>query len=55
MRFEVRVREALSDPFNVTTGLRQGCILSLLLFLLYINGVVEKLRKAKVGVRCGEE
>ena len=36
-------------------GLRQGCVLSLLLFSLYINGVVEKLREAKVGVRCGEE
>ena len=36
-------------------GLRQGCVLSLLLFSLYINGVVEKLREAKVGVRCGEK
>ena len=52
---EVRVGEELSNPFEVTTGLRQGCVLSLLLFSLYINGVVEKLREAKVGVRCGEE
>ena len=52
---EVRVGEELSNPFEVTTGLRQGCVLSPLLFSLYINGVVEKLREAKVGVRCGEE
>ena len=37
------------------TGLRQVCVLSLLLFSLYINGVVENLREAKVGVRCEEE
>ena len=55
VKCEVRVGEALSDSFKVTTGLKQGCILSPLLFSLYINGVVEKRRKAKVGVRCGEE
>ena len=49
------VGEFLSDPFEAKTGLRQGCVLSPLLFSLYINGVVKKLREAKVGVRCGEE
>ena len=48
---EVRVSEVLSNPCEVTTGLRQGCVLSPLVFSL--NGVVEKLREAKVGVRCG--
>ena len=52
---EVRVGEVLSDPFEVTTDLRQGCVVSLLLFSLCVNGVVEKLREAKVGVRCGEK
>ena len=52
---EVRVGEVLSDPLEVTTGLRQGCVLSPLLFSLYINGMVEKLREAKVSARCGEE
>ena len=55
MKCEVRVGGALSDPFKVATGQRQGCVLSPLLFSLYINGVVETLREAKVGVRCGEE
>ena len=50
---EVRVSDVLSDPFEVMTGLRQGCVLSPLLFSLYINGVVEKLREAKVCIRCG--
>ena len=42
---EVRVGEVLSDPFEVTTGMRRGCVLSPLPFSLYINGVVEKLRE----------
>ena len=52
---EVRVREYLSEPFEVTSGLRQGCVLSPLLFSLYINGALEKLRAAKVGIMCTEE
>ena len=55
VEWEVRVGEVLSDSFEVTTGLRQGCVLSLLLFSLYINSMVEKLREAKIGVRCGGE
>ena len=38
--------------FEVTTGLRQGCILSPLLFLLYINSFVDCLKEAGVGVEC---
>ena len=34
---EVRIGEELSNPFEVTTGLRQGCVLSPLLFSLYIK------------------
>ena len=52
---EIKVREYLSEPFDVTSGLRQGCVLSPLLFSLYINGAVEKLRAAKVGIMCREE
>ena len=40
--------------FEVTHGLRPVCILSPLLFSLYINSLVEKLRVVGVGVefRC---
>ena len=52
---EVRVGEYLSEPFEVTSGLRQGCVLSPLLFSLYFNGAVEKVRAAKVGIMCREK
>ena len=41
-----------SKPFRVACGLRQGCILSPLLFSLYINSLVSKLKEAEVGVMC---
>ena len=49
----VRVQNRLSKEFGVGMGLRQGCILSPLLFSLYINGVVTRLHDGKCGVQCG--
>ena len=40
---EVKVGKERSKPFRVACGLRQGCILSPLLFSLYINSLVSKL------------
>ena len=50
IRCEVKVGDEFSDLFEVTTGLRQGCILSPLLFSLYINSFVDCLKEAGVGV-----
>ena len=49
---EVKVGEVLSESFGMTCGLRQGCVLSPLLFSLYINSLVEKLKAAGAGVVC---
>ena len=49
---EVKVGEERSEPFKETCGLRQGCILSPLLFSLYINSLVTKLKEEGVGVKC---
>ena len=49
---EVKVGEERSKPFRVACGLRQGCSLSPLLFSLYINSLVAKLKEAEVGVNC---
>ena len=50
---EVKVDEERSKPFRAECGLRQGCILSPLLFSLHVNSLVSKLKEAEVGVRCG--
>ena len=49
----VSVHDKLSEEFGVVTGLRQGCVLSPLLFSLYSNGVVTRLHDGKCGVQCG--
>ena len=40
------------ELFGMTCGLCQGYVLSPLLFSLYINSLVEKLKAAGVGVEC---
>ena len=49
----MKVEDRLSEEFSVGMGLRQGCVLSPLLFSLYINGVVTRLHDGKCGVQCG--
>ena len=49
------MNDKLSEEFNVSTGLRQGCVLSPLLFSLYINDVVTRLQEGKCGVPCGSD
>ena len=47
--------EERSKPFGVSGGLRQECILSPQLFLLYVNSLVSKLKEAEIGVKCGSQ
>ena len=39
----VRGNSARTKPFKVSVGLRQGCSLSLILFLIYMDRIYEKL------------
>ena len=48
----MKVQDRLSEEFGVGIGLRQGYVLSPLLFSLYINGVVTGLHDGKCGVQC---
>ena len=50
MSGKIIIGEAMSEVFEVTCDLRQGCVLSPFLFSLYKDSVVKKLRVAGVRV-----
>ena len=51
----VRINGVLSDWFGVNIGLKQGCLISPMLFNLYLNDLVDCLKDAECGVLWGEE
>ena len=53
VKCEVRVGGAMSEAFEVRAGLRQGCVLSPILFSLYIDEITTRLRQRGMGVTCG--
>ncbi len=51
----IRVNRYNTDWFKVHTGLRQGCILSPLLFNMYINDLAMYMKSLNVGVSLNNE
>ena len=51
----VRINNNDSQWFPVRRGLRQGCVLSPLLFNIYINDLVELIKDSGLGVNLGVE
>ena len=51
----VRVNDVESDWFGSKVGVRQGDTLSPLLFNIFINGIVDKVKESGLGVKIGRE
>ena len=49
----VRWGHCISNGFNVTNGVRQGGVLSLQLFNVYIDGLSDILNKSTIGGTLG--
>ena len=49
----VKVQGEKSSPFEVKTGVRQGCVLSPLLFNVVIDWIMNKSLAGRTGVACG--
>ncbi len=51
----VRLNGVLSDWFTVRMGLQQGCVLSHLLFSIYINDLAEEIKAMNIGVNIDDD
>lgn len=51
----VKVNGNFTDWFDVKSGLKQGCILSSLFFNIFINNLVDEVKKLDVGINVNGE
>jgi hypothetical protein len=49
----VLVGEGQTEWFELSTGVRQGCVMSPILFSLFINGLAREIKKRGKGVKMG--
>ena len=54
-KIKVCWEKSLSDPFYVSNGVRQGSVLSPVLFSVYLDGFLQKLADSGVGCHWGNQ
>ena len=50
----VLVGEERTEMFDLQTGVRQGCVMSPILFSFFINGLAKEIKRKTKGVPIGE-
>jgi hypothetical protein len=50
----VRIEGDITEWFSIETGVRQGCVLSPLLYALFINGLVREINALNLGIEIRE-
>ena len=50
----VLVGDEQTEWFDLSTGVRQGCVMSPILFSLFINGLAKKINAETKGIKVGE-
>ena len=48
------VGDEQTEWFDLSTGVRQGCVMSPILFSLFINGLAKKINAETKGIKVGE-
>ena len=52
-RMQVRFGTAMSSHFSISNGVKQGSVLSPILFTIYIDNLIVQLRKFNIGCKMG--
>ena len=50
---QVRYQNTLSNEWKINNGVRQGGVLSGLLFNIYVDSLIDRISKLNIGCTCG--